>query len=84
MPMLSRRECLLTLASASVALRLPSVAGAATTGKTLRGAFMILNTPFTATGDGRLGRPRARGRVRRSRAAARASSGRRDRAASRR
>jgi 4-hydroxy-tetrahydrodipicolinate synthase len=50
MTILSRRECLATLGAAAVAASLPRAAAGAT-GKTLRGAFIILNTPFTASGD---------------------------------
>jgi dihydrodipicolinate synthase/N-acetylneuraminate lyase len=52
--MVTRRECLIALASAAALPRL----GAATTdvpmtpsGKPMRGAFMIMATPFTASGD---------------------------------
>lgn len=48
---LSRREYLLTLGAAAVAARFTRTAQAAADGKTLRGPFMILNTPFTTRGD---------------------------------
>jgi 1-pyrroline-4-hydroxy-2-carboxylate deaminase len=55
----SRREWLSTMGAATLAAGLPRVAlaepafapAATAAGKTLRGAFIILNTPFTATGD---------------------------------
>jgi dihydrodipicolinate synthase/N-acetylneuraminate lyase len=48
---LTRREYLWTLGAVALASRLPSLGAATPAAKTLRGAFMILNTPFTATGD---------------------------------
>jgi hypothetical protein len=46
MSTLTRRECLAALASAAVFPRAQK-----TTGKAMRGAFMILSTPFTAAGE---------------------------------
>jgi dihydrodipicolinate synthase/N-acetylneuraminate lyase len=48
---LTRREYLWTLGAVALASRWPRLSAATPTAKTLRGAFMILNTPFTATGD---------------------------------
>ena len=48
---LTRREYLWTLGAVALSARLPDVVAAATTEKKLRGALMILNTPFTASGD---------------------------------
>ncbi|MFN7981648.1 MAG: dihydrodipicolinate synthase family protein [Vicinamibacterales bacterium] len=50
---LSRRELLKTMSVAAVASQLPSVASAANdpAKKSLRGVFIILNTPFAANGD---------------------------------
>ena len=50
MATLTRREYLWTLGAVALASRLPHLA-AAESMKTLRGPFMILNTPFTAAGD---------------------------------
>jgi 4-hydroxy-tetrahydrodipicolinate synthase len=49
--MITRREYLWTLGAVAMAARLQPPAAAAAPAKTLRGAFIILNTPFTATGD---------------------------------
>ena len=43
----TRRECLTTLASAAM---LPTLCVEAAAGKPMRGAFMILSTPYTASG----------------------------------
>ena len=52
MKTLSRRECLTLLGASTVALGARRIASAAAAGqKTLRGAFMILNTPFTTSGE---------------------------------
>src|SRR6266850_768684 len=50
---LTRRECLGVLAAAAVFPRLPGVAVAPSTltAKPMRGAFMILSTPFTDAGE---------------------------------
>ena len=48
---LSRRECLLALGAVAVAAPLQPVVAKAMGDKMLRGAFMILNTPFTTTGE---------------------------------
>jgi dihydrodipicolinate synthase/N-acetylneuraminate lyase len=48
---LTRREYLWTLGAIALSAGLPRAAAAATaTDKKLRGAFMILNTPFTSSG----------------------------------
>src|SRR5262249_61755861 len=50
--MITRREYLWTLGAVAMAARFkPQIAAASPEGKTLRGPFIILNTPFTATGD---------------------------------
>lgn len=50
--MLTRREYLWTLGAVAISSRIPNLMAApASSAKTLRGAFIILNTPFTATGD---------------------------------
>ena len=49
---LTRREYLWTLGAVAMAARFqPLSAAASPSGKALRGAFIILNTPFTAKGD---------------------------------
>src|SRR5580765_6703568 len=48
--MITRREYLWTLGAVALSSRLPNLIAAAAPAKTLRGAFIILNTPFTATG----------------------------------
>ena len=50
---LTRRECFGVLAAAAVFPRLPRVAAPASTltAKPMRGAFMILSTPFTEAGE---------------------------------
>ena len=48
---MTRREYLWTLGAVALAARFPRVVTAATPAKPMRGAFMILHTPFTATGD---------------------------------
>src|SRR5204863_5444964 len=48
----TRREYLWTLVAVLISSRHTKLMAATSpTGKTLRGAFIILNTPFTATGD---------------------------------
>src|SRR6187200_1576117 len=47
-PLSTRRDFLATIASSVAASRV--VLGAAASAKPMRGAFMILHTPFTATG----------------------------------
>src|SRR5712675_414558 len=49
--MITRREYLWTLGAVALASRLPHLNAASPSAKTLRGAFIILNTPFTATGE---------------------------------
>jgi 1-pyrroline-4-hydroxy-2-carboxylate deaminase len=51
--MVTRRECLVALASAAALPRLRAAAIVAPTrsGKAMRGAFMIMATPFTSSGD---------------------------------
>jgi dihydrodipicolinate synthase/N-acetylneuraminate lyase len=49
-PLSSRRDFLATIASSVAAARMGRVTAAAAA-KPMRGAFMILHTPFTATGD---------------------------------
>ena len=46
----TRRECLTAFASAAM---FPALRVAAAEGKPMRGAFMILSTPYTAGGEGR-------------------------------
>ena len=48
---LTRRECLLTLSAAAVVAGQPRVLAAPPSAKRMRGAFMILHTPFTKTGE---------------------------------
>src|SRR5262245_18535708 len=48
---LTRREYLWTLGAVAMAARFQPLGAAPSAPKTLRGAFMILNTPFTAAGD---------------------------------
>jgi 4-hydroxy-tetrahydrodipicolinate synthase len=49
---MTRREYLWTLGAVAISSRIPNLMAApASSAKTLRGAFIILNTPFTATGD---------------------------------
>ena len=48
---ISRRQCLQTIGFAALATRMPHVAAAATVSKSMRGVFIILNTPFTSAGD---------------------------------
>ena len=49
---LTRRECLTALACAGTGMMMPAQrARAATSAKPMRGAFMILSTPFTASGE---------------------------------
>ena len=48
---LTRRECLLTLGAAAVVARQPRVLATGTSAKQMRGAFMILHTPFTTAGE---------------------------------
>jgi hypothetical protein len=47
---ISRRECLQTLGLAAVATQL-SRSVLAAPGKSMRGVFIILNTPFTTAGE---------------------------------
>jgi len=48
----TRREYLWTLGAVAMASRFPTlIAASSPEGKALRGPFIILNTPFTATGD---------------------------------
>lgn len=47
----TRREYLWTLGAVALAARLPHVVAGAEGGKPMRGAFMILNTPFTSAGE---------------------------------
>src|SRR5689334_14546581 len=48
----TRREYLWTLGAVAMAARFtPLIAAPSSEGKTLRGPFIILNTPFTAAGD---------------------------------
>jgi 4-hydroxy-tetrahydrodipicolinate synthase len=47
---ISRREWLQTMGLAALAARMPHLV-AATPAKSMRGVFIILNTPFTSTGD---------------------------------
>jgi dihydrodipicolinate synthase/N-acetylneuraminate lyase len=49
--MITRREYLWTLGAVAMASRLPNLLAASPSGKLLRGPFIILNTPFTTTGD---------------------------------
>jgi dihydrodipicolinate synthase/N-acetylneuraminate lyase len=52
MPTLTRRDYLWTLGAMALAARFQPVnAASSPSAKTLRGAFMILNTPFTAAGE---------------------------------
>jgi len=51
MTTISRRECLQSLGLAAVATQLSRHALAAAGGKSMRGVFIILNTPFTAAGE---------------------------------
>ena len=51
MPSLTRREYLIALGAAAVAARSPFVRAATVGAKPMRGVFIILNTPFTATGE---------------------------------
>jgi len=52
MPTLTRRDYLWTLGAVALAARFQPVnAASSPSAKTLRGAFMILNTPFTAIGE---------------------------------
>src|SRR5262245_40891923 len=48
---LTRREYLWTLGAVAMAARFQPLGAAPSSPKTLRGAFIILNTPFTAAGD---------------------------------
>ena len=50
MTIFTARECLQTLGLAAVATRFPQ-RGLAAPGKSMRGVFIILNTPFTAAGE---------------------------------
>ena len=51
MPSLTRRECLTALVASAVAARSPFVRASTGLTKPMRGVFIILNTPFTATGE---------------------------------
>lgn len=46
----TRRECLMALGAAAVAAWSPLVGASTRRAKPMRGVFIILNTPFTATG----------------------------------
>src|SRR3954451_19238375 len=50
MPTISRRECLQALSLAAAATGWPRSAQAASS-KSMRGVFIILNTPFTSAGE---------------------------------